>query len=58
MTIASVGLERDGFRGDWLAVTAGMVPLEALALQAGGSGSDEVTGWSGVYVAHFLGDDE
>lgn len=39
--ITSLGLERDGFRGKWLAITAGMLA---------GTGTEETT-WGGVYVA-------
>ncbi|MGE5323314.1 MAG: IPT/TIG domain-containing protein, partial [Actinomycetota bacterium] len=40
-TISSVGIERDGFRGDWLVLTTGML--------------DPVTSesWSGIYAAHI-----
>lgn len=56
MRISAVGIERDGFRGNWLALTASMLlPVEAAA--AGGEESGEVTGWAGVYAAHFLDDD-
>jgi hypothetical protein len=39
LPIASLGIERDGFRGDWLAVTASM--------------GEEEDGWAGVYVAEI-----
>ncbi|MEY4376030.1 MAG: hypothetical protein RJB26_580, partial [Pseudomonadota bacterium] len=39
--ITSLGLERDGFRGKWLAITAGMLAV---------NGTVETT-WGGVYVA-------
>jgi hypothetical protein len=56
MEISAVGIERDGFRGNWLALTASMLlPVEAAA--ATGEVSDETTGWAGVYAAHFLDDD-
>jgi hypothetical protein len=59
MVISAVGIERDGFRGNWLALTASMllpaVRAECLAQVAEDSG--EVTGWAGVYAAHFLDDD-
>jgi hypothetical protein len=42
-TIISLGVERDGFRGQWLAVTVGMVPATA------------EEGWAGVYTARFVG---
>jgi hypothetical protein len=58
MEISALGIERDGFRGNWLAITVSMVPPAAATLQAAGSGgSEEVTGWAGVYAAHFLGDE-
>jgi len=56
MQVSAVGLERDGFRGNWLAITASMLPPVAVAA-AGGEDSGEVTGWAGVYAAHFLDDD-
>jgi hypothetical protein len=39
LPIASLGLERDGFRGDWLAITASMGVEEA--------------GWAGIYLIHM-----
>ncbi len=39
MPITSLGIERDGFRGDWLAVTASM--------------GEEEDGWAGVYAAEI-----
>jgi len=44
--ITSVGIERDGFRGQWLAVTLSM---------AAEGGSEEESGWAGVYTARFAG---
>ena len=38
LPIVSLGLERDGFRGDWLGITASM-------------GVEEV-GWAGIYLTH------
>jgi hypothetical protein len=56
MAISAVGIERDGFRGNWLALTASMLlPPEVAA--AAGEDSGEVTGWAGVYVARFLDDE-
>jgi hypothetical protein len=46
--ISSLGIERDGFRGQWLAVSVGML--------AEGS-SEEDTGWAGVYAARFMTED-
>ena len=43
--ITSLGIERDGFRGQWLAVSLGM---------AAEGGSEEDTGWAGIYAARFL----
>ena len=45
-TSRRVGIERDGFRGQWLAVTVGM---------AAEGGSEEESGWAGVYTARFVG---
>jgi len=56
--ISALGIERDGFRGDWLAVNVSMlVPVTEVASAAGGEESEEETGWAGVYAAHFLDDD-
>lgn len=56
MVVTALGIERDGFRGNWLAVTASMAPSPATA---GPDSEDtgEVTGWAGVYAARFLDDD-
>jgi hypothetical protein len=56
MEISAVGIERDGFRGNWLALTASML-LPGEAAMASGEESGEVTGWAGVYVARFLDDE-
>jgi hypothetical protein len=56
MEISAVGIERDGFRGNWLALTASML-LPGEAAVAAGEESGEVTGWAGVYVARFLDDE-
>jgi len=53
--ISALGIERDGFRGNWLALTASMM-LPAEVAAAAGEDSGEVTGWAGVYVAQFLDD--
>jgi hypothetical protein len=37
LPIASVALERDAFRGDWLAITASM-------------GTEDTEGWAGIYL--------
>ncbi len=52
--ITAVGIERDGFRGNWLAVNVSMLVGSDGATAAGGSEeSEEDTGWAGVYVARF-----
>jgi hypothetical protein len=48
MTISSLGIERDGFRGNWLALNVGMLSASDVA--------EEDTGWAGIYAAHFLDD--
>jgi hypothetical protein len=56
--ISALGIERDGFRGNWLAVNVSMlVPTTEVAAAAGGEESEEETGWAGVYAAHFLDDE-
>ena len=56
--ISALGIERDGFRGNWLAVNVSMlVPVTEAAAAAGGEESEEETGWAGVYAAHFVDDD-
>lgn len=42
-TISALGIERDGFRGQWLAVGVSMV------------GGTSAEGWAGVYTARFVG---
>ena len=44
--ITSLGIERDGFRGQWLAVSVGMLT---------DGGSEEDAGWAGIYTARFAG---
>jgi hypothetical protein len=57
--ISALGIERDGFRGNWLAINVSMlVPSAEVAAAAAGEESEEETGWAGIYAAHFLGDDE
>ena len=46
--ITSLGIERDGFRGQWLAVSLGM---------AAAGGSEEDSGWAGIYAARFFDED-
>jgi hypothetical protein len=56
--ITALGIERDGFRGNWLAVNVSMlVGSDVATAAAGGEESDEDTGWAGVYVARFLDDE-
>jgi hypothetical protein len=57
--ISALGIERDGFRGDWLAINVSMlVPSTTATAAADGEESEEETGWAGIYAAHFLDDDE
>jgi hypothetical protein len=44
--ITSLGIERDGFRGPWLAVSVSMLT---------NGGSEEDAGWAGIYTARFAG---
>ena len=63
--ITSLGIERDGFRKGWMAVTAGMlVPTTEAAAEAapdegdghGGDGhADEAEGWAGIYLTRIPG---
>lgn len=41
--VTSLGLERDGFRGDWLAINAGMLAVD---------GTEETT-WGGIYATRL-----
>ncbi len=53
--ITALGIERDGFRGNWLAVNVSMlVASDSAGAAAAGEESEEDTGWAGVYVARFL----
>jgi hypothetical protein len=57
--ISALGIERDGFRGNWLAINVSMlVPSTEVTAAADGEESEEETGWAGIYAAHFLDDDE
>jgi len=57
--ISALGIERDGFRGNWLAINVSMlVPSTEVRAAADGEESEEETGWAGIYAAHFLDDDE
>jgi hypothetical protein len=51
--VSALGIERDGFRGDWLAVNVSMLVPSA----EGAEESEEETGWAGVYAARFLSDE-
>ncbi len=55
--ISALGIERDGFRGNWLAVNVSMLVASDVATAAGGEESEEDTGWAGIYVARFLDDE-
>lgn len=56
--ISALGVERDGFRGNWLAVNVSMlVPSVAVTASAGGEESEEETGWAGIYAARFQDED-
>jgi hypothetical protein len=56
--ISALGIERDGFRGNWLAVNVSMlVPSVAVTAAADGEESEEETGWAGIYAAKFLDED-
>ena len=56
--ITALGIERDGFRGNWLAVNVSMlVASDVATAAAGGEESEEDTGWAGIYVARFLDDE-
>jgi hypothetical protein len=53
--VSALGIERDGFRGNWLAVNVSMlVPGAEAAAAAGGEESEEETGWAGIYAARFV----
>ena len=45
-TVTALGLERDGFRGNWLAITASMLAV---------AGTEETT-WGGIYAARIRTD--
>ncbi len=55
--ITALGIERDGFRGNWLAVNVSMLVPSDVTAAAGGEESEEDTGWAGIYVARFLDDE-
>jgi hypothetical protein len=57
--ISALGIERDGFRGNWLAINVSMlVPSAEVTAAAAGEESEEETGWAGIYAAHFLDDED
>jgi hypothetical protein len=57
--VSALGIERDGFRGNWLAINVSMlVPSTEATAAAAGEESEEETGWAGIYAAHFLDEDE
>jgi hypothetical protein len=52
--VTALGIERDGFRGNWLAVNVSMlVTSDVATAAAAGEESEEDTGWAGVYTARF-----
>jgi hypothetical protein len=52
--VTALGVERDGFRGNWLAVNVSMLVTGELAVAAAGAEeSEEDIGWAGVYTARF-----
>jgi hypothetical protein len=56
--ISALGIERDGFRGNWLAINVSMlVPSAEVTAAADGGESEEETGWAGIYAAHFFDDE-
>jgi hypothetical protein len=53
--VSALGIERDGFRGKWLAVNVSMlVPGAGVTAAAVGEASEEETGWAGIYAARFV----
>ena len=55
--VSALGIERDGFRGNWLAVNVSMlVPGAGITAAAGGEASEDETGWAGIYAARFVDD--
>jgi hypothetical protein len=54
--ISALGIERDGFRGNWLALNVSMLSASDIAIAAaGGETSEEDTGWAGIYAARLIG---
>lgn len=57
--VSALGVERDGFRGNWLAINVSMlVPSAEVTAAAEGEESEEETGWAGIYAARFLDDEQ
>jgi hypothetical protein len=57
--VATLGIERDGFRNGWLAITASMaVPVTAAGTEVGDEEETEVEGMAGVYVTRLPGWEE
>jgi hypothetical protein len=54
--ISGIGIERDGFRKGWMAITASMLAAtpEGAAVTAADH-SDEAEGWAGIYVTRMPG---
>lgn len=46
--ITALGLERDGFRGEWLALAVSMLAE---------GGTEEDSGWAGIFAARFTAED-
>jgi hypothetical protein len=59
MAIASIGIERDGFRKGWMAITASMAApvtdAAAAAEEGGDSHEDEAEGNAGIYLTRIPG---
>lgn len=55
--VSAIGIERDGFRDHWLAITLGMLAAEDVATAVAGEEPAEDTGWAGVYAVRFLDDE-
>ncbi len=59
MEIASIGIERDGFRKGWMAITASMAApvtdVAAAAEEGGDSHEDEAEGNAGIYLTRIPG---
>lgn len=56
MEITSIGIERDGFRKGWMAITAGMAaPVPGVEAAADEGHSDEAEGNAGIYLTRVPG---